>query len=276
MLPQRPDKDGLDKKLIFGTEKIYLTTFPSDCQLISSKWGTPALSAANKFTPSLASTASYASSKTKSEATLSAPGRTELHWICVAGYLIFPPPPFSFCLSLISPWFINNCSAAKKQFINCSQRKVKLSKEPVSSAPSLFLFSRASAGRWSVPGGQAGRQAGGQAGRRAGEQPPCPPLRAGGWLARRLQGSYNDICQLRIWPRPPERMPALLVSTASGCGWVLRSQPETFLFRLIHFITFMTEKIYSSSAPVLKGGVQDLWITRNVLQQKGHSACFAM
>lgn len=63
-------------------------------------------------------------------------------------------------------------------------------------------------------------------------------------------------------PRHLPAMSALLVSRAAGCVWALRSQPEAVLFRLIHFITFMTVKIYSSSAPVLKASAQDLWINK--------------
>lgn len=161
-------------------------------------------------------------------------------------------------LSLIHKQLLSGQKAVHKLFT-----KNRKAKQGARTFCCLFVFfSRASDGRWSA----AGRQA-------AGSPLPCPSLPAGWWLAGWLQGSYADICQLRTWTRPSDSMPAPLVSTASGCVWVLRNQPETFLFRLIYFITFMTVKIYSWSAPALKGGVQDLWITWKVLQRKGHSMC---
>lgn len=170
MLPQSSDKDGLHKELLSGDRKDLSHKFSLWLPASLCQMRYPTLSAANKFTPSLASTASYVPSKRKSEATLSSPGRTELFWIWVVGYLIFFFFSFSFCLSLISPWFINNCSAVKKQSINCSQRKVKLSKEPLSFAVYLFFPLEP------VLADEM-RQAGGQA-----APLPCPPLPLdGGW-----------------------------------------------------------------------------------------------
>lgn len=262
MLTQNSDRDGLDKELLFWDRKN-LTTFPSDCQLTFCNSGTPALSAANKFTPSLASTASHAPSKRKSEATLSSPGRTEFFWIWVVGYLILFF--FPLLLSLVSHlYLVYKQLLSGQKAIHKSFTKKGKGKQGAHIFCCLFgFFSLEPALADEV--WQAGRQAA-----------PLPSFAAGWWLAGWLQGSYTDICQLRTWTRPSEPMPALPVSTTSGCVWVLRSQPETFLFRLIHFITFMTVKIYSLSALVLKGGVQNLWITRSVLPQEGHSVCFAM
>lgn len=95
-------------------------------------------------------------SKRKSEATLSPPGRSLT--LNLSGWL-FDFFLISFCLSLISPWFINNYSVVKKQLINCSQ-KTKLSKKAISFAVYLIFFCMASAGKPNA----ADRQAGGQAG----------------------------------------------------------------------------------------------------------------
>lgn len=199
------------RSFFLGTEKISLTSFPSDCQLLSAKWGTPL---SQQLTNSLlhwpVQPATYLQRESLKQLChhLAGQSYSEFEWLAIR-YFFF----FSFCLSLISPWFINNCSAVKKQFINCSQRKVKLSKEPLSFAAYLFFpLEPVLADEMRQAGGQAGGQA---------APLPCPPLPAGWWLARR-QGSCADICQPRTWTRPPQPMAALSVSTASGC--VLSSQ----------------------------------------------------
>lgn len=139
-------------------------------------------------------------------------------------------------------------SAVKKQFINCSLTKVKLSKDLISFAASLvFSLEPVLADEvWQASGQESSRQ----------PSSPALPSQLDGGGCRGAVLRY--ICQLRTWTHLSKSMSALLVSTASRCVRVLRRQPETFLFRLIHFITFMAVKICSLSAPVLKGGVQDL------------------
>lgn len=91
----------------------------------------------------------------------------------MVGYLI--PPPFSSCLPLISPWFINNRSAVKKAVHKLFPKKCK-AKQGLHIFCCLFVvfFSLESvlADEARQAGGRAGR--GRQAG--AGRQPPSAAL----------------------------------------------------------------------------------------------------
>lgn len=168
--PKAPTKMDFIRSFFLGTEKISLTSFPSDCQLLSAKWGTPL---SQRLTNSLlhwpVQQATYLQRESLKQLChhLAGQSYSEFEWLAIWFFFFFS---FSFCLSLISPWFINNCSAVKKQSINCSQRKVKLSKEPLSFAVYLFFPLEP------VLADEM-RQAGGQA-----APLPCPPLPLdGGW-----------------------------------------------------------------------------------------------
>lgn len=168
-------------------------------------------------------------------------------------FILFVSP-----LSLVYKQLLSSQNAVHKLF--SKKRKAK-ARSPYLLLPICFLLQ---SWCWQM---NFGRQAA-----------PSPPLPAHWMLAAPAgcRGALLMCVSQESGPHSPTAMPALLVSKASGCVSVLRSQPEAVLFRLIHFITFMTAKIYSLSAPVLKAGVRDLWITRNISQREGHSACFAM
>lgn len=102
-------------------------------------------------------------SKRKSEATLSPPGRSLT--LNFNGWL-FDFFLISFCLCLISPWFINNYSVVKKQLINCSQKtKLKQGGHIFCCLFDFFLHGQC----WQTKCSR-------QAGRWAGGQPPSPAL----------------------------------------------------------------------------------------------------
>lgn len=206
--PKAPTKMDFIRSFFLGTEKISLTSFPSDWQLLSAKWGTPL---SQRLTNSLlhwpVQQATYLQRESLKQLCHHLAG--QLFWIWVVGYLIF----FFFFLLIL---FVSHLSLVYKQLFSGQKAVHKLftekskAKQGVPIFRCLFVFSSgASAGRWNA------------AGRRAGSPPPLPSSTAGWWLARR-QRSCADICQLRTWTRPSQSMAALSVSTASGC--VLISQ----------------------------------------------------
>lgn len=205
--PKAPTKMDFIRSFFLGTEKISLTSFPSDCQLLSAKWGTPL---SQRLTNSLLHWPVQQATYLQRESLKSVITWQDRVILNLSGWL------FDFFFFFLLILFVSHLSLVYKQLFSGQKAVHKLFTEKSKAkqgAPifrCLFVFSSgASAGRWNA------------AGRRAGSPPPLPSSPAGWWLARR-QRSCADICQLRTWTRPSQSMAALSVSTASGC--VLISQ----------------------------------------------------
>lgn len=220
-----------------GQKNSLSQLFPSDSRLISSTWGTPAHSAANKFTPSLASAAKqytfkvWSNSVTTWQVTYS-----EFEWLAI--WFFFNLILFVSHLSLVYKQLFSGQKATHKLF---TKNKAKQGGHIFCCLFDFFLHGQC----WQTKCSR-------QAGRWAGGQPPSPALPC------QLEGGCRAVTLLRvIWEpghvSPSDSMPALPANSASGCVWVLTRQPEMFLFRFIRFITFMTMKIYSRSTPGPKG-----------------------
>lgn len=144
--PKVLTKMDLIRSLFFEAEKKSLTSLPSDCQFISSKLCTPP---SQQLINSLLHWPEQQAAHLQRESLkqlchhLARQSYSEFECVTIQFFLLF----LFNSLSLLSRWFINNCSAVKTQFINCSQRKAKLRQGARIFCCRYVFFSRAGAGR---------------------------------------------------------------------------------------------------------------------------------